>query len=619
MMGNPGDPTKGTYVPGMYLLAASDIFNVIEQYNSSLTVWVSFYEIYSNKLFDLLNDRNLLHAREDGKQNVCIQGLQEKQVQSVEEIMQVLDFGLSFRTTGQTGANDASSRSHAVLQINLRDQGASKVHGKMSFIDLAGSERGADTMEQNKQTRMDGAEINKSLLALKECIRALDQEKRHTPFRGSKLTQVLKDSFTGNCKTVMIGNIAPGSSSAEHTLNTLRYADRVKELRERDGSGSSGNKEDLSSVLMLARQTSNVTRVNLNDNTNSNPQGTNLVPSTSVTSAMSTSSNTTTPTNSSGGGLEDLQQRVEEQFAINAPETPHETTPERKNTLPRNEKSISANTPENKSLGPFGSKLPSKSSSSSSRTIGQKSQKVVTGSVLTNHNPSSENIANEVLSKFKSLKSGGSELVSSSPVVGDGGAFRSRAALVTGSAGFRGVTHTNTTVGDDNGQQPDLNMMETSAISVDVKENVPIGGDGVVEKIAVEGASKSENELQKMSQDHERLIGIILAEEEDLIGSHRQHIDDMVDLVKQEMLLLHEVDKPGSDVDEYVSNLDAILAHKMEIISVLRQRLGGFHAHLKEEETLSKRFYTQQTGVLDVFDPSTDQGVENKEMEILDL
>jgi len=69
------------------------------------------------------------------------------------------------------------------------------------------------------------------LLALKECIRALDMKKSHKPFRGSKLTMVLKDSLVGNSKTVMIANISPSNNSSEHTLNTLRYADRVKELK----------------------------------------------------------------------------------------------------------------------------------------------------------------------------------------------------------------------------------------------------------------------------------------------------------------------------------------------------------------------------------------------------
>ena len=126
-----------------------------------------------------------------------------------------------------------------------------KYLGKMSFIDLAGSERGADTMDNNKQTRLDGAEINKSLLALKECIRALDLDKKHTPFRGSKLTQVLKDSFTGNSKTTMIANVSPATSCCEHTLNTLRYADRVKELKkDRDGRGGQPTQER---EMMLAR------------------------------------------------------------------------------------------------------------------------------------------------------------------------------------------------------------------------------------------------------------------------------------------------------------------------------------------------------------------------------
>ena len=159
-------------------------------------------------------------------------GLSEIQVSNVQEIMEAIGAGLQSRTSGVTGANADSSRSHAILQLQLRETKTQRDFGKMSFIDLAGSERGADTIDQNKQTRLDGAEINKSLLALKECIRALDLEKKHLPFRGSKLTQVLKDSFTGNSKTTMIANVSPAMSCCDQTLNTLGYADRVKELKK---------------------------------------------------------------------------------------------------------------------------------------------------------------------------------------------------------------------------------------------------------------------------------------------------------------------------------------------------------------------------------------------------
>uniref|UniRef100_A0A8D2GZS5 Kinesin family member 24 n=1 Tax=Urocitellus parryii TaxID=9999 RepID=A0A8D2GZS5_UROPR len=146
-------------------------------------------------------------------------------------ILQVILKGSKERSTGATGVNADSSRSHAIIQIQIKDS-AKRTFGRISFIDLAGSERAADARDSDRQTKMEGAEINQSLLALKECIRALDQEHTHTPFRQSKLTQVLKDSFIGNAKTCMIANISPSHVATEHTLNTLRYADRVKELKK---------------------------------------------------------------------------------------------------------------------------------------------------------------------------------------------------------------------------------------------------------------------------------------------------------------------------------------------------------------------------------------------------
>ncbi|XP_030624221.1 kinesin-like protein KIF2A isoform X3 [Chanos chanos] len=217
---------------GIYALAARDVFLMLKKPNYKkldLQVYATFFEIYSGKVFDLLNRKAKLRVLEDGKQQVQVVGLQEREVKCTEDVLKLIEVGNSCRTSGQTSANAHSSRSHAVFQIILRRRG--KMHGKFSLIDLAGNERGADTSSADRQTRLEGAEINKSLLALKECIRALGRNKPHTPFRASKLTQVLRDSFIGeNSRTCMIATISPGMASCENTLNTLRYANRVKEL-----------------------------------------------------------------------------------------------------------------------------------------------------------------------------------------------------------------------------------------------------------------------------------------------------------------------------------------------------------------------------------------------------
>ncbi|NXP58774.1 KIF24 protein, partial [Chloropsis cyanopogon] len=219
--------------PGLYALAARDIFRHLGASPSKkdLMVLISFYEIYCGQLYDLLNGRKRLFAREDGKHVVQIVGLREIQVDSVDQLLEVILNGGKERSTGATSVNADSSRSHAIIQIQIKDAG-NRAFGRISFIDLAGSERAADAKDLDRQTKMEGAEINQSLLALKECIRALDQEHPHTPFRQSKLTQVLKDSFIGNSKTCMIANVSPSHIATEHTLNTLRYADRVKELKK---------------------------------------------------------------------------------------------------------------------------------------------------------------------------------------------------------------------------------------------------------------------------------------------------------------------------------------------------------------------------------------------------
>ncbi|CAJ1951797.1 unnamed protein product [Sphenostylis stenocarpa] len=233
------------------LKASQDIFRLMHHTyrNQGFQLFVSFFEIYGGKLFDLLNDRKKLCMREDGKQQVCIVGLQEYRVSKVETIKEFIEKGNATRSTGTTGANEESSRSHAILQLCIKrsadgtESKPARLVGKLSFIDLAGSERGADTTDNDKQTRIEGAEINKSLLALKECIRALDNDQGHIPFRGSKLTEVLRDSFVGNSRTVMISCISPSSGSCEHTLNTLRYADRVKSLSK----GNNSRRDPLSS------------------------------------------------------------------------------------------------------------------------------------------------------------------------------------------------------------------------------------------------------------------------------------------------------------------------------------------------------------------------------------
>jgi kinesin family protein 2/24 len=199
------------------------------------SIMISFFEMYGGFVQDLLNDRKRLKVLEDGKGEIQVTGLLEKEVTEPEMFLEIVDAGNNARTTRTTEANDTSSRSHAICQIMLRDKKSGKLRGKLSLVDLAGSERGTDTKSHDAQRRAESSDINTSLLALKECVRALGMNKKgpkHVPYRASKLTLILKDCFTSpDAMTTMIATISPGASAADHSLNTLRYADRIKEQR----------------------------------------------------------------------------------------------------------------------------------------------------------------------------------------------------------------------------------------------------------------------------------------------------------------------------------------------------------------------------------------------------
>ncbi|KAL4873286.1 hypothetical protein BDV12DRAFT_192765 [Aspergillus spectabilis] len=229
--------------PGIIFLTMQELFERIEERSGEkqTELSLSFLEIYNETIRDLLvpgGAKGGLSLREDTNKGVSVSGLSSHCPKSVQEVMDMIMKGNSYRTMSPTEANATSSRSHAVLQINIaqKDRNAD-IHephtmATFSIIDLAGSERASATKNRGERL-FEGANINKSLLALGSCINALcDPRKRnHVPYRNSKLTRLLKFSLGGNCKTVMIVCVSPSSQHFDETQNTLRYANRAKNIQ----------------------------------------------------------------------------------------------------------------------------------------------------------------------------------------------------------------------------------------------------------------------------------------------------------------------------------------------------------------------------------------------------
>ncbi|XP_038591524.1 kinesin-like protein KIF19 [Micropterus salmoides] len=229
--------------PGIYVRTLNDLFRAIEETSDDMlySVSMSYLEIYNEMIRDLLNPSSgFLDLREDSKGEIQVAGITEVSTINAQEIMELLMRGNKQRTQEPTAANQTSSRSHAVLQVAVKQQSRCRDvlqevrFARLFMIDLAGSERAAQTQNRGQRLK-EGAHINRSLLALGNCINALSDRNgtKYVNYRDSKLTRLLKDSLGGNSRTVMIAHISPASMAFEESRNTLAYADRAKSIRTR--------------------------------------------------------------------------------------------------------------------------------------------------------------------------------------------------------------------------------------------------------------------------------------------------------------------------------------------------------------------------------------------------
>ncbi|KAK2116214.1 Chromosome-associated kinesin kif4a [Saguinus oedipus] len=231
------EPTVGV-IPRVIQL----LFKEIDKKSDfEFTLKVSYLEIYNEEILDLLcpsREKSQINIREDPKEGIKIVGLTEKTVLVASDTVSCLEQGNNCRTVASTAMNSQSSRSHAIFTISIEQRKKSdknsSFRSKLHLVDLSGSERQKKTKAEGDRLK-EGININRGLLCLGNVISALGDDKKggFVPYRDSKLTRLLQDSLGGNSHTLMIACVSPADSNLEETLNTLRYADRARKIKNK--------------------------------------------------------------------------------------------------------------------------------------------------------------------------------------------------------------------------------------------------------------------------------------------------------------------------------------------------------------------------------------------------
>ncbi|KAL6317774.1 hypothetical protein AAG906_030528 [Vitis piasezkii] len=288
-----GTGFKDSSQTGLIPQVMNALFNKIEtlKHQTEFQLHVSFIEILKEEVRDLLDPSSVnksetanghtgkvpvpgkppIQIRETSNGVITLAGSTEIGVRTLKEMAACLEQGSLSRATGSTNMNNQSSRSHAIFTITLEqmnklnpafpgDSGLSEsmseeyLCAKLHLVDLAGSERAKRTGSDGLRFK-EGVHINKGLLALGNVISALGDEKKrkeglHVPYRDSKLTRLLQDSLGGNSRTVMIACISPADINAEETLNTLKYANRARNIQNKPVV----NRDPISNEMLKMRQ-----------------------------------------------------------------------------------------------------------------------------------------------------------------------------------------------------------------------------------------------------------------------------------------------------------------------------------------------------------------------------
>ena len=217
------------------------IFNTIDGTSETqFLVSCTMLELYNEDVFDLLMDKgkNKLSVGQKVDTGFFVKDLSTHDMKSAKECLELLNKGSLNRKKAETQMNKDSSRSHSIFSIIIEtsvmdEQGNQMIKkGKLNLVDLAGSERQSKTKATGMQLE-EAKKINLSLVCLGKVISSLTQRASHIPYRDSKLTKLLMDSLGGNTKTIMIANVGPACKNYDETLNTIRYANQAKNIKNK--------------------------------------------------------------------------------------------------------------------------------------------------------------------------------------------------------------------------------------------------------------------------------------------------------------------------------------------------------------------------------------------------